>query len=34
MEYFIDVDSEKLYYRAALAYPEKHGEQLAVEVIS
>jgi hypothetical protein len=34
MEYFVDVDSEVLYYRAALAYPEKHGEQLDVGVVS
>jgi len=34
MEYFIDVDSTQLYYRAALAYPEKYGDQVVVDVLS
>lgn len=32
-EYFFDVDSEVLYYRAVLAYPESHGNLLTVEVL-
>ena len=32
-EYFFDVDTEVLYYRAVLAYPETHGNLLTVEVL-